>query len=236
MIMQKLESLTKKEFVAHYVACTLRLVFVGMSNTGKSRRAKMIRDTLGFTMYSVDMAIARALNLKNVSEVGAWMKGPSSYWYRARERRYLVLEAEHTFVDSLWANITHTMNFVFDTTGSVAHLPEWIRKWLSDNALVVYLTLDESDMQMMIRRFFDVPKPVVWGNLWKRTANRSIKKVTRHSYLRLLGWRSLAYRDMSNIEIPARELFDKTASEVMDAIMACLPGEEPTDVPWKKTA
>jgi shikimate kinase len=245
--MKRLELLTKEEFVAHYIVHTLRLVFVGMSNTGKSRRAKTLRDALGFSMYSVDGLIARALGFTDVHEVGTWMKGPASYGYRTRERRYLELEAEHTFLESVWDDEINPMNFVFDTTGSVAHLPEWIRQWLSDNALVVYLTVEESDINDMIKRFFNVPKPVVWEKFWKKHSNRSNRKTTRHAYPRLLAYRAQRYADMANISIPAKKLYDKSQKDsldapnknaiaILDTIMSRLPGPEPVDVPWRQTA
>lgn len=234
--MEKLPLLSKEEFVSHYMAGTLRLVFVGMSNTGKSRRAKELMRTVGFFMYSVDELIAKELGLKNIGEVGEWLGHPDSEGYAEREKEYLRLEDKYTRLESIEAIIPKGKNLVFDTTGSVAHLPQETRDWLSDNCLVVYLTLEKSNMGKIIDLFFRVTKPLIWGEFFSIQNGESRDDALRRCYLDLLAFRAKKYADMANVEVPAKELWNAPAEVILDTVLQCLPGEEPEKVPWRKVS
>ena len=227
------EKLTKKEFLGHFLAGTLRLVFVGMSNTGKSRRAKELLRTLGFFMYSVDEYIAKELGMHNVGEVGEWLGHPDSDGYVKREKEYLRLEDKYTRLESIEAIIPKEKNLVFDTTGSVAHLPQETRDWLSDNCLVIYLTLEESDMEKIINLFFRVMKPLIWGEYFQFCNGETRDNALRTCYPNLLAFRTEKYADMANISIRSKDLWDASAGVILDAILNCLPGDEPEEVPWR---
>ncbi|NTV22294.1 MAG: hypothetical protein HGB03_01855 [Candidatus Yonathbacteria bacterium] len=231
--MTTLEPLTKIEFVEHLLAGNLRFVLVGMSNTGKSRRAKELMRTLGFFMYSVDELIANELGLKNVGEVGEWLGHPDSEGYAEREKEYLRLENKYTCLASLEAIIPEGKNLVFDTTGSVAHLPQETRDWLSENCLVVYLTLEGSDMEKIIDLFFRVMKPLIWGEFFFIQKGESRNEALRRCYPDLLAFRAEKYADMANIRISAKELWNASAGAILDAVLQCLPGEDPENVPWR---
>jgi len=231
--MKKLPLLSKEEFVSHYMARTLRLVFVGMSNTGKSRRAKELMRTLSFFMYSVDELIAKELGLKNVGEVGEWLGHPDSEGYAEREKEYLRLEDKYTRLESIEAIIPKGKNLVFDTTGSVAHLPQETRDWLSDNCLVVYLTLEQSDMKRMMELFFHVMKPLIWGEFFSIQNGETRDEALRRCYPNLLAFRTDKYADMKNISIRSKDLWDASAGVILDAVIQRLPGEEPENVPWR---
>ncbi|NTV44117.1 MAG: hypothetical protein HGA67_00270 [Candidatus Yonathbacteria bacterium] len=237
--MTQLELLTKAEFIRHFAEGTLRLVFVGMSNTGKSRRAERLMNHCCFHMYSVDEHIARKLGLSDVKEVGVWLGHPDTEGYAERAAYYLGLENRYTCLESLEEIIPKGKNLVFDTTGSVAHLPQETRDWLSDNCLVVYLTLDPSEMRKMVDRFFNVPKPLIWGGFFHKGDRQTTEEALRASYPNLVNARSEKYADMANISIPAVELWDEreesnevAGRRILDAILKRLPGQEPGKKPW----
>ena len=62
------DHLTQEEFDSHVEKRTLRLAFVGMSNAGKSHRARVLAEELGFTCYDVDGEILGALGFTNAEE------------------------------------------------------------------------------------------------------------------------------------------------------------------------
>ena len=62
-------NLTKKEFQKHFEDKTLKMVFIGMSNTGKSYKAKILKKENDFFHYHVDRKIMEELNLKNMEDI-----------------------------------------------------------------------------------------------------------------------------------------------------------------------
>lgn len=203
------------EFDAHIKNGTCRISFIGMSNGGKSYRSKVLRDEQDFLWYHVDEQIRNALRLRDISDISSWMGYPDSPLYRQREQQYLALENKFTKEASMQ---TKGMNFVFDTTGSVAQLNQDTLSVLSDNTLIVHLDVGEDSLTRLIDKFFRQPKPIAWGNYFAIGPNESVEEALRRSYPNLLRDRLRKYRELAHVNVPASEMYDKSGEETLATI------------------
>ena len=211
----ELEQLKPQEFDAHIDAGTLRLGFIGMSNAGKSYRSKKLRDEKGFLWYQVDEEIQKALGLKNMAEISAWLGYPTSPTYPEREQKYLELENEFTRHASMK---TGGKNFAFDTTGSVPHMQPETLDILRQNCLLVHLDVGEGKLEQMMERFFKKPKPVAWCGHFFARPDESEEAALRRCYPELLKTRLKKYRELAHVTVPADEVFNTSAEETLNAI------------------
>ncbi|MFA5997983.1 MAG: hypothetical protein WC814_01150 [Candidatus Paceibacterota bacterium] len=207
--------LTPEEFDAHLADGTLRLSFVGMSNSGKSYRSRVLAADSGFFWYQVDGDIQKTLGFKDQDEISAWLGYPSSEHYAKRERRYLELENEFTGSAAMSAR---GKNLVFDTTGSVVHLADETLRTLRDNTLVVHLDVGNDSMDDLLTRFFRDPKPVAWSGFFRMEESEPVEEALRRSYPALLTERLARYRALAHLNIGASEMHDKTGAETLALI------------------
>lgn len=204
--------LTPEEFDTHVANGTLRLSFIGMSNSGKSYLSRILRDENDFLWYQVDDDIQKALGLVGQEQMSEWLGYPSDERYAERERRYLELENEFM---SRAAMSSHGKNFVFDTTGSVVHLAPETHGQLREHTLVVHLDVGEDSVAELLQRFFKNPKPVAWSGFFNRRSGESEEEAVRTSYPALLAERLARYRAIAHLNIGAAELRDKTGPETL---------------------
>lgn len=215
-----MEQLRQHEFGHHVEKGTLRLAFVGMSNVGKSRRAEALARDCGFFHHNVDTHIAHDLGLKSVQEIGEWLGYPNTEGYAQREKQYLDLEHKHTNLGTL---DTGGKNLVFDTTGSVVYLPDETIAWLRDNTLIVYLSVDDTDMEEMMERFFANIKPLVWGDKFSKKEGQQVGEAIRDSYPLLLQYRAEKYTTLSHLTISASLFWNASGQETLNIIKQNLP-------------
>lgn len=215
----ELEKLTPQELDAHVANGTFRLALVGMSNAGKSYRSRVLRDEAHFLWYHVDEEIQKALGFTEMDEISKWLGYPTGEGYAQREARYL--ELENVFTKQA-AMQTNGVNLVFDTTGSVVHLDPDTLDVLKQNCLIVHLDVGEDSLATMLERYFKEPKPVAWaGNLMMKS-NESEEEALRRSYPNLLRKRLAKYRELAHVNIPASELRDKSAHDMLEIIKSHL--------------
>jgi len=207
------EQLRPQEFDVHIAEGTLRLSFVGMSNGGKSYRSKVLRNDEQFLWYHVDEHIQKALGFDDMGAMSSWLGYPTDEYYSERERHYLELEDRFTKNASLQTN---GQNLVFDTTGSVVHLPPETLSIVKETCLVVHLDVGEESLEHLIEQFFKEPKPVAWFGHYE--GGESQEEALRHSYPKLLAARLQKYRELAHINIAASELRDKTGAETLAVI------------------
>ncbi len=213
------ELLTKQEFDTHINNKTLRIAFIGMSNAGKSYRSRVLSTDLGFMWYEVDQEISNKLGLKDVTEVAAWMGKPGDKDYDSRESEYAQKEAECTHLRQL---DTNGKNLVFDTTGSVIYLSDDVKDWLQGQCLVVNLDAGEDAIPKMLSRFLEHPKPLSWDSFLTKEDGESESESLERCYPLLLRDRLKKYRKFANINIPAEEVYNKTAEETLEVIKSYL--------------
>ncbi|MEN9561112.1 MAG: hypothetical protein RIQ56_385 [Candidatus Parcubacteria bacterium] len=209
-----LENLRPEEFDTHVRNNTLRLAFVGMSNVGKSFRARTLQSA-GFFWYQVDDEIQKELQFSDMSELSSWLGYPNSSTYAERERRYLELEAKYT---KAAATKVYDQNLIFDTTGSVIHLDQGTLEALREHTLLVHLEADETQKEALIEKFFKEPKPVAWSGYFTIRKEESVDQALRRSYPNLLHARLKKYRDLAHLTIPAAAFYDTDAKTTLSII------------------
>lgn len=212
--------LRKDELETHVSNGTFRLAFVGMSNAGKTYRSRTLQEQLGFLWYHVDEEIRKALGFSSFDEMAPWLGYPSSPHYPERERIYLDLEDTYT---KYAAMKTGGKNLVFDTTGSVIHLPQKTLDLLRENCLVVHLDTGDAELHSMIEKFFMTPKPVAWSGHFNLSPGESELDALKRCYPALLSNRLSLYRKLSHINIPAQSVRDTSAQVTLKTIQSYLP-------------
>jgi shikimate kinase len=213
------ERLRPEEFDAHIASGTLRLAYVGMSNAGKSYRAKVLRNEMDFIWYNVDDEIRKALGLESVDDLSSWLGYPSSANYKEREARYLELENMYT---KSAAMRFLGKNLVFDTTGSVIHLPQMTLNILRENCLIVHLDVGEDSLSKLIEGFFSNPKPVAWSGYFTMQPDETEEHALRRSYPVLLLERLKKYRELAHINVNSESLRNTPGAETLSIIRSKL--------------
>ncbi len=211
----ELENLTRAEFEKHLQDKTLRIAFLGMSNSGKSYRAKILTKELDFFWYQVDEEIQKELGFKDMEEISNWLGFPDSQNYSAKEKKYLELENKYTIVDDQKVG---NKNLVFDATGSVIYLNNQVKKWLREECLLINIDVGENAVEQMMEKFFLEPKPLIWNNIFNPQPNESRAETLKRCYPELLKSRLNNYRKMAHINIPAEEIWDLSGEETLNLI------------------
>jgi len=209
------EQLRPQELDEHVRKGTFRLAFVGMSNAGKSYRSRVLQNELGFFWYEVDANIQNILDVEGMTGVSEWLGYPTSPTYQERQVKYLKAEEESTFLHQL---DTRGKNLVFDTTGSVIYLSEAAKDWLRHECLVVNINVGEETIPEMTERYFEEPKPVIWGGYFTQQKDETEEAALRRSYGDMLHARLLEYEALAHITIPYAELYDKTGEDTLSVI------------------
>lgn len=212
--------LKQGEFQKHLSLGTLRLAFVGMSNSGKSYRSRTLAEQEGFYWHHVDGEIQRALGFADMSDISAWLGYPDTPAYPERARSYLAEEERATKLDTL---DTDGRNLVFDTTGSVIYLSEEARRWLREHCLVVNLDVGADKVGDMLGRFIAEPKPVIWDTFFEPVPSETTAETLARCYPALLADRQERYRTLAHVTIPAADLRDASGAETLARIAALLP-------------
>lgn len=207
--------LTPEEFDTHVANHTLRLSFIGMSNSGKSYRSRILRDENDFLWYQVDDDIQKVLELEGQEEVSAWLGYPTSLTYPEREHEYVTLEKKFT---AQAAMRSPGKNFVFDTTGSVIHLDSSVLNVVRENTLVVHLDVGDESLESLIEQFFKMPKPVAWSGYFSQEPGESEESALRRCYPTLLKERIKRYRELSHVNINSGKLWDASGNETLALI------------------
>jgi shikimate kinase len=214
------DMLTQAEMDTHIRNGTFRLAFVGMSNCGKSYKAKVLVRENDFYWHHVDGEIQTKLGFEDMDDISDWLGYPNNPAYAKNQSTYLESENACTKVDTL---DTHNKNLVFDTTGSVINLPTNTLAWLKEHCLIIHLMIQPSDLDMMLERFIKEPKPVIWGDHFKPQEGESDMEIISRCYPNLLEDRLQKYTQLAHINIPAKDLYDNSGDEILDIIKNNLP-------------
>lgn len=214
-----LDPLTAHEFKRHISAGTLRLAFIGMSNAGKSYRSRKLEQDCDFFRYEVDANIQKELGFSDMVEISGWLGYPTSDTYKERAAQYLEAEEVCTHLAHL---DTAGKNLVFDTTGSVVYLNSKTRQWLHEDCLIVHIDVGEDSMQNLIDKYFEEPKPVVWGESFSQLEGESEDEALRRCYPELLKDRLVKYRELAHLNISHSALFDTSGEETLGVIELAL--------------
>jgi shikimate kinase len=190
----------------------LRLALIGMSGAGKSYWTARIA-AAGYPSVSCDSEIE--LRLKSALEtrgysgingVAAWMGWPHLPTYAEREAAYQ--SEEIAVLDEVLTGLEKNpgRDLVLDTTGSVIYVGNHLLHRLRKQLLVVYLAASRDEQQLLIQRYLEDPKPVLWRGAFQARAGEDPKETVARCYPVLIGARRQSYEALAHCSIPVSEL------------------------------
>lgn len=194
--------ISKHAFKANLKHNRLRIAFIGMSNIGKSYLSERLKHENGFSCLSIDSEIAKALGMNDIDDLASWMGFPFDTHYQERAGEYLETEARLTLQVP-----EHPSNMVLDTTGSVVHLSGDVLQALKQRYFIIYLQATQDDIERLIVRYFEFPKPTIWADKFKPIEGKSNRESLLACYPELLASREKRYEGLADISVPATELF-----------------------------
>jgi shikimate kinase len=190
----------------------LRLALIGMSGAGKSYWTTRIA-AAGYPAISCDTQIEQ--RLKSVLETGgysgingvaAWMGWPHLSTYGEREAAYL--SEEIAVLDEVLTGLekNRERDLVLDTTGSVIYVGNHLLHRLRKQMLVVYLATSRDEQQLLIQRYLEDPKPVLWRGAFQARQGESPNATVARCYPTLIGARRQSYEALAHCSIPVAAL------------------------------
>jgi shikimate kinase len=197
----------------------LRLALVGMSGSGKSYWTKRIA-AAGYPAISCDAQIEERLKsqlqsggFSGINGVAAWMGWPDRSTYTEREAAYL--SEEVSTLDEALASLEKnpTQDLVLDTTGSVIYVGNHHLHRLRKQMLVVYLAASPDEQQLLIRRYLEDPKPVLWRGAFQARPAESPQETVARCYPALIAARRQSYEALAHCSIPVAELRELSLRE-----------------------
>lgn len=179
---------------------------VGMSNIGKTYWAKRL-EAAGFKLFSCDDYIEKRLErilkyfgLCGTKGLAKWMGHPFDRQYSETSKQYLELEREslENIIQHLYHNGDYK-NIVIDTTSSIVHIKGKIMDELSKLTTIIYLDVPAEVREEMCKLYFKNPKPVIWGDNYKKLYGESSISALKRCYPYLLKYRCQKYKEYAHI-------------------------------------
>jgi hypothetical protein len=192
----------------------LRLALVGMSGAGKTFWAKKL-EASGYPAISCDDRIEQKLaqrlaagGYRGINGVAAWMGWPDSAAYAARESDYLAEEIHA--LDEILTELEHRpgKSLVLDTTGSVIYVGNNLLMRLRRQMTIVYLAASAGEQQLLIERYLNDPKPVLWRGAFQTRAGESPRETVARCYPALIDARRLSYEALAHCTLQVASLRD----------------------------
>jgi shikimate kinase len=188
----------------------MKLSLIGTSGTGKSYWAEKLAREQSFTRFCIDdlieLKLAADLSKENVSGINGvanWMGMPYEQHYKENEGKYLTAERNSmNEVLKKVKQIDFESNVVIDTTGSVIYMGDAICQELHSLTTVVYFDVSEEFEEKMFNEFVSNPKPIIWGDSYKKINGESPMESLHRCYPELLHYRSTLYKQYADIIIP----------------------------------
>jgi hypothetical protein len=190
----------------------LRLALIGMSGAGKSYWAKHLAAASHPPASSddqIEQRLAATLwqgGFRGINGVAAWMGWPDNPTYAERESQYL--SAEIASVDEVLTGLEKNPqnSLILDTSGSVIHIGNNLLFRLRKLMTVVYLAASAEERQLLIQRFLDDPKPVLWRGAFQARPGEAPKDTVVRCYPTLIAARRQSYEALAHITLPVAEL------------------------------
>ncbi len=192
----------------------LRLALVGMSGTGKTFWTKKLAAS-GHPAISCDDRIEERLAPKlaaggyeGINGVARWMGWPDSATYAEREAEYLAEEIR-TLDEVLTELEQHPEeSLVLDTTGSVIYTGNNLLMRLRRRMTIVYLAASAEQQQVLIERYLNDPKPVLWRGAFRAKPGESPRETVSRCYPALIEARRRSYEALAHCTLPVAALRD----------------------------
>ncbi len=204
----------------------LRLALIGMSGAGKSYWTARIA-AAGYPAISCDTQIEQ--RLKSVLETGgysgingvaAWMGWPHLPTYAGREAAYLSEETAALDEALMGLEKNPGRDLVLDTTGSVIYVGNHLLHRLRKQMLVVYLAASRDQQQLLIQRYLEDPKPVLWRGAFQPRQGEPPSKTVVRCYPTLISARRQSYEALAHCSVPVAELREHSSLAATDHKLA----------------
>jgi shikimate kinase len=195
----------------------LRLALIGMSGAGKTYWTKHL--SVEYPAISIDDRIETRLasklqkgNFHGINGVAAWMGWPDSPTYAQREAQYLAEEIAS--MDEVLSDLEKDpgSGLILDTSGSVIHVGNNVLFRLRKVMTVVYLEASPAAQQLLVRRYLEDPKPVLWRGVFQVRAPESARETVARCYPALLDARRQSYETLAHHTLPVAELHELAAA------------------------
>ena len=212
----------------------LRLALIGMSGAGKTYWSKRLTSP-NLPAVSCDDLIEVRLSptlqaggFRGINGVAAWMGWPDSPAYAERESQYL--SEEISSLDEVLSGLEKNPAgaLILDTTGSVIHTGNNLLFRLRKLMTVVYLAASAEEQQLLIRRYLEDPKPVLWRGAFQPRPGESSQQTVARCYPALIAARQQSYEALAHCTVPVAELRELAAAAETrgdapgDAFLACV--------------
>jgi shikimate kinase len=190
----------------------LRLALIGMSGAGKTFLTKKLAAS-GVPAVSCDDRIEQKLASRlaaggytGINGVAAWMGWPDSATYIERESEYLAEEI-HTLDEILTELETQPeKSVVLDTTGSVIYTGNNLLMRLRRQMTIVHLAASAEEQQLLIDRYLNDPKPVLWRGAFQPRAGEKPRKTVARCYPALIAARRQSYEALAHCTLQVAAL------------------------------
>jgi len=192
----------------------LRLALIGMSGVGKTFWTRGLAAS-GYPAISCDDRIEEKLEEKlaaggyaGINGVAAWMGWPDSATYTERESEYLAQEI-HT-VDEILTELEKQpeKSLVLDTTGSVIYTGNNLLMRLRRQMQVVHLAASAEEQHLLIERYLNDPKPVLWRGAFQPKPGEAPRKTVARCYPALIAARRRSYEGLAHCTLQVAALRD----------------------------
>ena len=190
----------------------MRLALVGMSGAGKTFWAKKLAEK-GTPAAFCDERIEQGLRPRlgpgrysGIKGVAAWMGWPDSATYAEREAEYLAEEIRT--LDEVLQELERMpdASLVLDTTGSVIYAGNHLLLRLRRQMTIVYLAATSKERQLLIERYLNDPKPVLWRGAFQPKSGETPRETVARCYPALMEARRLSYEALAHCTLSVGEL------------------------------
>ena len=192
----------------------LRLALIGMSGAGKTFWTKKLAVS-GYDTISCDDRIEQKLaprlagdGYAGINGVAAWMGWPDSERYSGRESEYLAEEINA--LDEILTELGKQpqKSLVLDTTGSVIYTGNNLLMRLRRQMTIVYLAASAEEQQLLIERYLNDPKPVLWRGAFLPKPGEKPRDTVARCYPALMAARRQSYEALAHCTLQAAALRD----------------------------
>jgi len=190
-----------------------------MSGAGKSFWTTRIA-AAGYPSISCDTEIESRLKPalevgghRGINGVAAWMGWPHLPAYADREAAYL--SEEIAVLDEVLTGLEKNpeRDLVLDTTGSVIYVGNHLLHRLRRQMLVVYLAASRDEQQLLIQRYLEDPKPVLWRGAFQSRAGEAPHDTVARCYPALIASRRQSYEALAHCSILVSDLHEPSSRE-----------------------
>jgi hypothetical protein len=144
------------------------------------------------------------------------MGWPDSPTYPERESQYLTEEI--AVLDEVLSGLEKDpkRDLILDTSGSVIATGNHTLHRLRRQMTVVYLAVAADEVRILIRRYLDEPKPVLWQGAFRPRLGETPHESVVRCYPLLVAARRQSYEALAHITLPTMQLHELSSPGVSD--------------------